>query len=231
MDASSTTLYVAGGINSVNGSVRGKTAAFNLSDGQLSQTWTPTVDTRVQALTVSPAGDRVYLGGAFTTLNGEPWRHLAAVSPTSGARVVAFQPDVRVVTTDVVATPDTVVVGFAGRGGRVNTMDLAGRTQTSDQVDGNVQAVELLPGREVVGGGHFTRMCRDGTFCEAPVERRKLFSTGPDEQLTSFAPQLNSVFGVWCMAYDPASDRLVAGGDFTRYHGGVVNHLAFFDSP
>jgi hypothetical protein len=231
LGTSSTRLYAAGGINSVNGTPRGKAAAFSRSTGALDADWTPTADRKVQALAVAPDGSRVYLGGSFTRLNGQTsGRHLVAVSPTSGAIDGSFRPDIRTQTTELLATGTSLAVAFAGAGGRVAAFQSNGDLRSVGQLDGNAQAVAIV-GDEVVGGGHFGNFCTGGTHCSGPVRRSKAFSmTVASGDLTDFAPQFNSTFGVWALAYDPGTGRLFAGGDFTEAGSTPARHLAMFTS-
>ena len=231
LDTSSTRLYAAGGINSVNGVQRFKAAAFSLSTGALDDGWRPRADRQVKALAVAPDGGRVYLGGSFSTLNGSTSdRYLAAVSPTSGDTDRSFRPEVRVHTTELVTAGGRIGAALAGGGGRVAVYDTGGNAQAVGWADGNAQAVEIV-GDEVVTGGHFANFCAGGGNCQDPIRRTKAFSleisTG---ELTDFAPQFNSTFGVWALAHDPSTGRLFAGGDFTESGNVPAHHLAMFTS-
>jgi hypothetical protein len=81
--------YVGGSFTSVkspNGSTtvtKDNLAAFNLSTGELIQSFKADTDGTVQALATD--GTNLYVGGAFTHVNGSSRSHLAAVDPATGA--------------------------------------------------------------------------------------------------------------------------------------------------
>ncbi len=222
-------LYAVGGINRVNGQKRNKTAAFSRSSGALDAGWHPDADKQVKGLALSPDATRVYLAGSFATLNGTAARHLAAVDAADGQLDTGFDPDLRVKATEVLAVGSQVVVAYAGPGGQVGVLDTNGVLQASAQVNGNAQAVAVA-GTEVFAGGHFGRYCgTSGSSCADFTKRRKALSldTGTSA-VTDFDPRLNSALGVWAMAFDPGTGRLVAGGDFTKAGSRPSAHLAVF---
>ncbi|MEX1106039.1 MAG: PKD domain-containing protein [Ilumatobacteraceae bacterium] len=80
-------LYVGGDFASVGSVARSKIAAFDVTSGAL-LAWAPQVTGgSVGALAVSPAGDKVALGGNFTALNGSsnPGFGLGSVNAVTGA--------------------------------------------------------------------------------------------------------------------------------------------------
>jgi outer membrane protein assembly factor BamB len=62
-------------------------AALDAASGAPVTSWAPSADGVVYALAASPDGARVFAGGAFTTVNGQARRRLAALSTSSGAVV------------------------------------------------------------------------------------------------------------------------------------------------
>jgi hypothetical protein len=56
-------------------------------DGKLDASWNPSTDGVVYALAASADGSKIFLGGGFTTVNGEPRGRLAAVDPVNGQLV------------------------------------------------------------------------------------------------------------------------------------------------
>ncbi|MCU7723003.1 PKD domain containing protein [Actinoplanes sp. KI2] len=91
------TMVVGGTFNRVADSTRRNTYArknifaFNLTNGEV-EPFAPAVDGPVYALAAG-AGDTVYLGGAFKTVDGTPERGLARVWMT-GQRVPTFNADI-----------------------------------------------------------------------------------------------------------------------------------------
>ena len=80
-------VYAGGSFTSASGEARQKVASFEGSTGTLGS-WKGTVpDGAVNALTVSPTGDRVVIGGSFTSYNGgtTPGYGMAATNSSTGA--------------------------------------------------------------------------------------------------------------------------------------------------
>ncbi|WP_134529783.1 hypothetical protein [Cryobacterium serini] len=83
------TVYAGGSFTSASGQSRQKAASFSASTGALG-TWKGTIpDGAVNALTISPNGDRVVIGGSFTSYNGAraPGYGMAATNSSTGAAV------------------------------------------------------------------------------------------------------------------------------------------------
>lgn len=94
--ASNSTVWMGGTFTSVGSVARSRLAAANASDGAL-LAWAPdAADGRVNALALSPAGDRVVVGGAFTTLNGSnrPGYGLGMVTSVTGATLAIQANDI-----------------------------------------------------------------------------------------------------------------------------------------
>ncbi|WP_028047338.1 LamG domain-containing protein [Cellulomonas sp. URHE0023] len=90
--ASNTTVYVGGNFKSVASTTGGTLvprlylAAFSASTGAMTPFVADTNDA-VTALAVTPDGQRVAVGGRFTSLSGSPFYGLGSVDPTTGAPV------------------------------------------------------------------------------------------------------------------------------------------------
>ncbi len=82
--ATNSTVYVGGLFTSANGNTRNRVAAFSATNGALLP-WNPNADFNVNAMVISPVGNKVILGGAFQNVGGAPAYGLAAVDDTSGA--------------------------------------------------------------------------------------------------------------------------------------------------
>ncbi|MBI3647632.1 MAG: delta-60 repeat domain-containing protein [Actinobacteria bacterium] len=106
-------LYIGGRFTSVReyppgvsggGSFSAKNLArIDLATGAGDPTWTPKVSTDVTGPAVfalAGLGDQIWVGGAFTAVDGEPRLNLAAVSATTGTVDPAVTPQVGVDTSD-----------------------------------------------------------------------------------------------------------------------------------
>ena len=82
------TIYVGGSFTQVNSastkSARGGLAAINAQTGALLP-WAPKVNGKVDAMAVDPATHGVYIGGAFSTVNGTGRDSLAEINGATGA--------------------------------------------------------------------------------------------------------------------------------------------------
>ena len=100
--ATAGTVFVGGSFSAVNGTARPRLAAVRASDGLLLAGFAPTMtgnpdsNPRVNALQLSPAWDRLVVGGNFVTLNGanRPGYGLGMLDATTGASLPLAANDV-----------------------------------------------------------------------------------------------------------------------------------------
>ncbi len=89
VSADGATVYLGGQLTNLNGVSRLNAAAVAASgdaSGPADVTaWNPAPNGRVNALALSASGNRIYLGGEFTSVGGTARPRLAWVSPTGGA--------------------------------------------------------------------------------------------------------------------------------------------------
>jgi hypothetical protein len=64
--------------------VRGNGFAFSATDGTPT-VWDPKTNGEIRAIALSPDCSVAFIGGSFTTLDGQPAQHLAAVNASTGA--------------------------------------------------------------------------------------------------------------------------------------------------
>ncbi|WP_420120736.1 PKD domain-containing protein [Nakamurella sp.] len=84
--ATSTTVYAAGSLSIANGVARQRFASFNAADGTLTA-WAPTATGAIRAMTASPDGTKLIVGGQFQQVNGVNVYGLAALSLVDGSLV------------------------------------------------------------------------------------------------------------------------------------------------
>jgi len=83
--ATNTTVYLGGDFTSVDGAARSRLAATAATGGRL-LSWAPAAgDQPVRALLIAPAGDRVIVGGNFTTIDGVRVDGSASLDAVTGA--------------------------------------------------------------------------------------------------------------------------------------------------
>ncbi|MFA7265731.1 MAG: LamG-like jellyroll fold domain-containing protein, partial [Candidatus Nanopelagicales bacterium] len=165
-----TTARPAGSAPGTNTTPRNNLLAYNISTGQLSTSFAPTLNGQVLGVAASPDGSRVYAVGDFTTVNGERRYRAVALNSTNGSVVSSFTPGINARTRSVVATNDTVYLGgiFTNVSGVTRTRLAAVRASTGAVLDwapsaaggGNqVMALALTPDRsKLIVGGSFTSL-------------------------------------------------------------------------
>lgn len=234
--AGGSSLYAGGDFSSP----RDHVAKFDLGSGVLEPGFSPSFhsfdSTSVHALALSPVGDRLYVGGHFDKVGGQLHRAIAAVSPGSGAVLGSFNPkvesfrdnDVLLLGSDIVATPNGILLGQQGHSNRAYRFDLAGRKIWQVHPDGDVQTL-ALNGDSVYVGGHF--VC--GAHCDTnPLRRIHVMAVhyGSGQVDSTWHPALGPTsspyfFGVWVLRMVGSS--LWAGGVFNE----VTVHRQTYRQP
>lgn len=100
----------AGAAAGTNLSARSNLMAYTLSTGVMTS-WAPSANGQILAMTLSPNGQRLYVAGDFTTINGVSAQHLAAFDTSTGALVTAFAARTDAQIKAITATNSTVYVG------------------------------------------------------------------------------------------------------------------------
>ena len=73
---------------------RSNLLAYDIRTGVLSTTWVPTTNAEVNDIEASPDGSRLYIGGNFTHgQRADAPNRIAALNPTTGARIASFNPN------------------------------------------------------------------------------------------------------------------------------------------
>jgi hypothetical protein len=101
-------------------------AAVDASTGEIIQSFDPVLNDQVRTLGAAPDGSRLYIGGNFTTIDGESVANAAALNPSNGNVVpwttVQFGPVTAIV---VEGSGDVFLGGYFGRVGGMNRDRLA----------------------------------------------------------------------------------------------------------
>ncbi|WP_253259321.1 PKD domain-containing protein [Subtercola boreus] len=163
-----TTAQPAGAASGVNTVSRTYVLSYNLTTGALNTSFAPVLNGQVKAVTASPDGSRIYVGGAFTTVNGVNRYRIAALDPTTGAVVTSFAPGTNSTVSAIAATATTVYLGgtFSSIGkdvrnkvAAVNATTGANLSWDPNAAGGDVTALTVSPDRtKVVVGGNFTSL-------------------------------------------------------------------------
>lgn len=158
----------AGSAPGTNQVARKNLLAYNITTGELVDSFAPAANGKVLATAASPDGSRLYVGGLFTNINGVNRYRIAALNPQTGAVITQFNAGTDYVVKSIVATNDTVYVGgsFKSANGNARTnlaafraSDGAVTTWAPVAAGGQVLAMTLTPdGSKLVVGGQFTSL-------------------------------------------------------------------------
>jgi hypothetical protein len=154
-------------------------AVLNASTGALNS-FNATVNGKVWSIARNDTGSRVFIGGDFTTVNGQPRTRIAAFDGTTGQLVANFRPSVDWRVKTMAARGNTLYIGgsFNHVKGIVRTRLAALRIDNGDLLnwtpaaDWDVNAIDIADnGSRVLVGGGFAKI--NGT------NRWALASLGP----------------------------------------------------
>lgn len=164
--------FVGGTFTKLGGKNRENIGAYFNSTNQVDPAFLASTNGKVDAIAVDAATNRVFLGGTFTTVNGQPRANLAAVDATTGALVEDWRADTSGNRSDVrtlVIAGNTLYVGgrFGGIDGTTSRPRLAAVTTTTGELvsafrprpAGGVREIVLNPdGSQLFVGGAFTAL-------------------------------------------------------------------------
>ncbi|MCC3272961.1 hypothetical protein MUK71_05135 [Arthrobacter zhangbolii] len=157
----------AGAAPGVQTTPRNNILAFRLSTGQLVASFTPNLNGQALAVTASPDGRKLYVGGDFTAVNGSARSRVAALDPATGALIAGFAPKIGGSVRALAATNDRVYIGgsFTAVGSASRQRLAAVRAADgallpwNPKADNQVNALALSPSaNQVVIGGRFTTL-------------------------------------------------------------------------
>ncbi|PPB48296.1 PKD domain-containing protein [Arthrobacter pityocampae] len=163
-----TTARPAGAAAGTNTVARNHILAYDLTTGALVRSFAPSLNAQARSIAASPDGSRIYVGGAFTTVNGTPASRIAALDPATGEVIPSFKPAPNSRVDTIVATADAVYLGgwFSAVGStpraRLAAVDAgtgALRSWNPTAAGGDVAAMVISPDRtKLVVGGSFTTL-------------------------------------------------------------------------
>ncbi|NRD26727.1 PKD domain-containing protein [Frigoribacterium sp. VKM Ac-2836] len=156
----------AGAAAGVNEVPRSYLLAYDITTGVLSTTFAPVIDGQVKALAASPDGKRLYIGGAFTKVNGVNKYRLAALDPTTGALVTSWNPGTNATVNAIAAVgPNVYIAGVFSSIGKDTRSKAAAVTASNGTnlpwapqvAGGDVLGLVASPdGSKIVLGGSFS---------------------------------------------------------------------------
>jgi hypothetical protein len=199
---------------------RGYLAAFDAATGVPDPTWAPSANGAVLALAASADGQRIYAGGSFSTIGGEPRKRTAALHATTGAVVSGWKANTNGQVQALAVAGSTVYIG----GTFTTVQDKAGshsitRLAALDATSGAVNTrwnpapndrVRALRTQTLSGGG--TQLVVGGDFTAiAATSRRQLVAFDPSGDLV-FAFRPTPQGGVYGLSVDGNSVYAAVGG-------------------
>jgi PKD repeat protein len=101
----------AGAAAGQNLTTRNNMLAYDLLTGSLKTAFNPNLNGQALAVTASPDGSRIYVGGDFTSVGGITRSRIAALDPTTGAMITSFNARADGSVKALAATATTVYVG------------------------------------------------------------------------------------------------------------------------
>ncbi len=163
-----TTARPAGAAAGTSTTARANLLAYDIRTGALITSWAPTTNGDVLSIVPSPDNTRLYIGGSFTTVNGQTRNRIAALDPATGNLIGSFQPKPDATVRAIAATSDTVYFGglLSAVGGvartrvaSVRASDGALLSWAPNAQGGSVHSLALSPtGNQLIIGGSFTTM-------------------------------------------------------------------------
>ena len=192
--------------------------AYDVTTGNRIASYAHSVNGQILAVTASPDQTRVYLGGDFTSIDGQARGHLAAINAATGALVPDFKPSVNGKVEAIAVSGSTVYAGgnFSKVGSSTRTRLAAFNPADGSLVtnwapsadDNQVQGMALSPdGSRLVVGGRFSTLNHVsargmGAISTAPgaatlpwAANLKILDYGNDCGITSISSDGSLIYG------------------------------------
>ncbi|MGA8247953.1 MAG: PKD domain-containing protein [Nocardioides sp.] len=132
------TLVIGGSFTKIGGVSHPYLAAINATTGALSTTFNAVPNDQVYSVMPGPDGHSVYVGGAFTQVNGQPQQMLTLVDTNTGQPVPGFHAptfDYGMIRDMAVSGGRLYVAGFFSKVGGANHAGIAALNGTTGAVD------------------------------------------------------------------------------------------------
>ena len=217
-------LYVGGLFITIGGHSRNRLASLSYSTGNADPTWNPNANSTVLALWLDPVASVLYVGGQFTSVDGQTRNRIAALDAASGS-VTGWNPATNGTVNSLVAGGGAVYAGglFTLIGGqlrnRIAALDPSTGQATSWNADaGNTVQTLALGGSTLFAGGDFLTIGGQSRSRVAELST----ATGA---ATAWNP---SAFGT-VSVLTPDGGQVFVGGSFNGVGGTARNNLAAFD--
>ena len=235
----------AGSAAGVGNIARANLLAYDITTGNLDASFAPVLNAQARVVASSPDGSRVYVGGDFTTVNGETRSRIAAFDTATGSLVASFAPNIGYHVYAIAVTPSVVYVGgnFQGVGTASRSYLAAFRTSDGALLDwapaaggGMVNALAVSPdGSKVAVGGRFTSLNGSSNpgyglgFVDAttgallPMAANSLIrNAGANSAITSFASDGGFLFGT---GFTYASGGILEGSFKASWSDGTIDWI------
>jgi hypothetical protein len=186
--------------------------AFDIRTGKPLPKFKHALNGQGLAITASPDGKAIYVGGDFTTADGDPHQHVASYSLVTGNLRKSFTARASSRVNALAATDTTLYLGgvFGGVNGasrsRLGAVTSAGKlTSWVPTADSTVQAMVVTRGRVIVGG-HFTRLNGEPNYGMGAIDaatgrtgvwkaNKAIRAAGEDGAIMSLAADGDRVYG------------------------------------
>ena len=187
----------AGAAAGTQETVRNNLLAYDITSGNLITGFAPDLNAQALVVTKSPDGSRIYVGGDFTSANGQARSRVAAYDATTGALIDGFRPSVNGQVRALAATNDTVYIG--------GSLSAVGGVSRSRLAAVSAATGALLPWAPVPGVGPTTGN-RDGNTATSNVPMAMVVTGGGDQVVVSGRfDTMNGVKATGIAALDPVS--------------------------
>ena len=226
LDVSGDRLYVAGRFVGIDGILRKRLAAVDVTSGNVVPSFNPAADAGIREVVVSPDGSKVYAGGTFTSIGGQTrLNHVAELSAATGA-ATSFNPPVgggNIITIEIAADGSRFFFGTENNTVFAYDPSLGGAQPVwTRKMSGDTQAMAASPSGELYIGGHFSQDI--ATKAKRPYFASIMIGNG---SLTSWAPQATGgQLGVWALLVE--GNHVHAGGVFESFNGVLQRAYARF---